>query len=226
MPLVEGGAATGAETGQTFPALLAFRLFGQGVAYFQGARTLIVSRQPVEALSLLRGLVTIAARFEQMTEENGEGLGLVFRLALDSLDDEIFEEIPTQVDSKRSLLQVADTAGLTIPDQVRDIQRSKIWRILTTEMQMAQHAANHAYGIAAFHMKAADQAGTVGFETGQRPGPFTDMIASACVIAQLELLRNAAPIFGWTIDGEAVSTLLIEAKELNEKSATDLRHNI
>ena len=35
----------------------------------------------------------IAARFEQMTEEHGEGLGLVIRLALDSLDDETLEHI-------------------------------------------------------------------------------------------------------------------------------------
>lgn len=227
MPLVEGGAATGAETAQTFPAVLAFQLFGQGVSYFQGARTLIISRQPAEALPLLRGLVTIAAPFEQMTEEYGEGLSLVFRLAFDSLDDEVLEDALAQIDAtKRNLLQIADTAGLTIPDQLRDVQNSEIWRTLTTEMQMAQHTANHDYGMASLHMKDADQTGTVGFETGQRPGPFTDLIESACVIAQLELLRHAAPIFSWTVDDEAINALIIEAKELNQESATDLEHNI
>lgn len=227
MPLVEGSAATGAEIGQTFPAVLAFQLFGQGVAYFQGARTLIASRQPAEALPLLRGLVTIAARFEQMTEEQGEGLGLVFRLVFDSLDDEAFDDAPTQIDAtKRTLLQIAGAAGLTIPDQLQDVQSSEIWRSLTTEMQMAQHTANHDYGMASLHVKLGDQTGTVGFETGQRPGSFTDLIASACVIAQLELLRYAAPIFGWTVDDEVVNALMIEAKDLNQESATDLEHNI
>jgi len=227
MPLVEGAAATGAEIAQTYPAVLAFRLFGQGVAYFQGARNLIVNRQPAEALLLLRELVTIAARFEQMTEEPGEGLGLVIRLAFDSLDAEVFEDAAAQVDGVRSsLLQVAATAGLAIPGQLRTVESSEIWRTLTTEMQMARHAAGHGYGMAGLHMKPADQTGTVAFDTGQRPGPFTDLIASACVIAQLELLRQAAPIFSWTIDAEAISGLIIEAKELNDRSAADIAHDI
>jgi hypothetical protein len=220
MPLVDAAAATGAETAQTFPAVLAFPLFGQGVAYFQGARTLIASRQPAEALPLLRGLVTIAVRFEQMTEEHGEGLGLAVRLALDSLDDEAFGDATTQAAATRgSLLQAAATTGLAVPDQLRTVESSEIWRSLTAEMQMARHAVDHSYGIAGLHMKPTDQTSTVGFETGQRPGPFTDLIASACVIAQLELLRHAAPIFGWTIDAESIDALITEAKELNETSA-------
>jgi hypothetical protein len=68
-------------------------------------------------------------------------------------------------------------------------------------------------------MKNANKSNLVGFETGQKPGPFTDLIASASVIARLELLRRATPIFGWTIDIESVSALIAEAKELNEASA-------
>jgi hypothetical protein len=217
MPLVDAAAATGAGIAQTFPAVLAFPLFGQGVAYFQGARTLIGSRQPAEALPLLRGLVTIAARFEQMTGEHGEGLGLVVRLALDSLD---LGNANTQADATRSnLLQATATAGVAVPDQLRTVESAEIWRSLTAEMQIAGRAVDHSYGIVGLHMKDAGHTNTVGFETGQRPGPFTDLIASACVIAQLELLRRAAPIFGWTIDAEAISALIAEAKELNEASA-------
>ena len=47
----------------------------------------------------------------------------------------------------------------------------------------------------------------------------TDLIASACVIAQLELVKHAAPMFGWTLDTETIDALLTEARELNEVSA-------
>jgi hypothetical protein len=161
-----------------------------------------------------------------MTEEHGEGLGLVIRLALDTVDDEAHGDATTQADTTRSgLLQAAATAGLAVPDQLRTLESSDIWRTLTNEMQIARRAADHSYGIVGLHMKPADQTNTVGFETGKRPGPFTDLIASACVIAQLELLRRAALIFDWTIDAEATSALIIEAKELNDKSAAEIEHN-
>jgi hypothetical protein len=101
------------------------------------------------------------------------------------------------------------------------VKGSRIWRSLTAEMQMAQRAAGHSFGIIGLHIKPVN-ASTVGFETGQRPGPFTDLIASACVIAQLELLGHAAPIFGWTIDADTVNALITEARELNESSARTL----
>jgi hypothetical protein len=69
------------------------------------------------------------------------------------------------------------------------------------------------------HVRPVDGANTVGFDTRLKPGRFTDLITSACVIAQLELLKHAAPIFGWTINTEMIDALLTEAKELNEASA-------
>jgi hypothetical protein len=35
--------------------------------------------------------------------------------------------------------------------------------------------------------------------------PLADLVASAAVIAMLDILRHAAELFGWTLDGEAVS---------------------
>lgn len=102
MPLMNTAAASGAETAQTHPQILAFQLFGQGVAYFQAAQTLIAAHRAIEALPLLRGLVTIAARFEQMTAEHGPGLGLMIRLALDWLSDEIFQSASERADDARS----------------------------------------------------------------------------------------------------------------------------
>jgi hypothetical protein len=45
------------------------------------------------------------------------------------------------------------------------------------------------------------------------------MIASACVIAQLELLRSAAKLLSWAIAEQEIHGLLAEARELNEASA-------
>lgn len=196
--LVDAAVASGTRTSQTAATELAFQLFGQGVAYFQGAQTLITSCQPAEALPLLCGLVTIAARFEQMTEPQGEGLGLLFRLALDSGGGRHPQESGDEQadDAGADYLQAADDAGLVIPDAVRPAQNSRIWRSLTFEMQMAQRAAESSYGMTGLHVRRVDNIASIGFEIKLRPGPFTDLIASACVIAQLELLKHAAPVFG------------------------------
>jgi hypothetical protein len=221
MPLVDAAAATGTETAHAYPAVLAFTLFGQGVAYFQAAQTLIVNCQPAEALPMLHGLVAVAARFEQITEEHGEGLGLVIRLTLDSFDKTPGDAATQAAIARSNLLQAADAAGLAVPDELRPVESSQIWRSLSAEMQMAQRATDHSLGIVGLHTRTL-QGSTIGFETVQRPGPFTDLIASACVILQLELLRYAAPIFGWTTDGETIGTLITEARELNEASARNL----
>jgi hypothetical protein len=221
MPMVDSAAATGTETAHAFPTALVFALFGQGVAYFQGAQALIISGQPAEALPLLHGLVVIAARIEQIIEEHGEGLGLVIRLALDSLTENPADASREAATTRSNLLQAAASAGLAVPDRLRTVESSRIWRSLATEMQMAQRATDHSFGIAGLHINPI-QARTVGFETRQRSGPFTDLIVSACVTAQLELLRNAAPIFGWNVDAEAINTLITEAREMNETSAKGL----
>jgi hypothetical protein len=75
MPLIDAATASVTNIGQTTPRFLAFNLFGQGVAFFQSAQTLINGNQPVEALLPLQGLTTIAARFEQVMQPDGAGSG-------------------------------------------------------------------------------------------------------------------------------------------------------
>jgi hypothetical protein len=220
MPLVDAATASGAEVGQAFPRMLAFNLFGQGVAYFQSAQTLIANSQPVEALPSLRGLVSIAARFEQLTHDGGEGLGLVIRLAVDSLDDELLDSVTDwAVTVKNELLQSAASAGVLVPDELRPLETTTIWQTLTAEMHMARHAVEGGYWPAGLHVRPGNEANHVGFHTKLEPGPFTDLIASACVIAQLELVKQAAAVFGWTINIERIDALLTAARELNEASA-------
>jgi hypothetical protein len=213
MPLVDAAAASGAGIAQEFPRGLAFNLFGQGVAFFQGAQALVAAGQPVEALPLLRELVIITARFEQLA---GAGtLGLVVRLALDTLPD----DLPAAAAARDDLLGTAAGAGLQIPASLPSAEDTAIWRALAAEMQLTQAMATSGLRAAGLHVtynSAADQAD---FRTRLQPGPFTDLVMSACVIAQLNLLKHAAPIFGWTVDRDRIDALLTEATDINEVSA-------
>jgi hypothetical protein len=220
MILVDTTATANAEVPQTISQVLAFNLFGQGVAYFRGAQALITSRQPVEALSLLHGLVIITARFEQMAREDGEGLGMIIRLALDAIDDRLFDVARDQANpAKDHLLRVATKAGLSIPENLQPVEDSAIWQTLTAEIQMSDSVSKGSYAAAGLHVTPDLERDTVNFKVYVKPGSFTDLIASACAIAQLELLNHAAPMFGWVIDTRTFVDLLTEAKQINESSA-------
>jgi hypothetical protein len=219
MPLVDAAAASGIGIAQVFPRPLAFNLFGQGVACFQSAQLLITDSRPVETLPSLYGLVTIAARFEQMTSEP-LGLGLVVRLALDALTEEPpgdnTDRIRTATDD---LLRSAYQVGLPVPGAAPPAETTAIWQSLSAEMLLAQRAINGSYLIAGLHVKPGNSSNSANFHTRLESGPLTDLVASACIIAQLDLLQHAAPIFGWTIDTSTLENLLAEARHLNEASA-------
>jgi hypothetical protein len=85
-------------------------------------------------------------------------------------------------------------------------------------MRLANNVIDGTFAATWPHLKQDDD-DHAGFYTQVDPGPFTEMIASACVIAQLELLKNAAKLFGWTLDTQKINDLLKEARELNEASA-------
>ncbi len=216
-PLVDTATASGVNMRQTMPRMLAFNLFGQGVAFFQSAHTLINDRRPVEALPALRSLAIIASRFEQVTDDSGPGIGIVLRMAL---------EMPSEIDAgpeltatyRDQLINSAASAGITIPDELPGPETSAIYSVLNLEMRLARSAVNGTYAAIWPHLKQQDAEHAV-FYTQVDPGPFTEMIASACVIAQLELLKHGAKLFGWTIDEPKINDLLDAARELNEVSA-------
>ena len=219
MPLVDAAAASGTSIAQAFPRPLAFNLFGQGVAYFQSAQLLITSGQPVEALPSMYGLVTIAARFEQMTSES-PGLGLAIRLALDALAEEFpgsnADHIRAATDE---LLRSAAQAGFPVPEGAPLAENTAIWQSLSVEMLLAQRAISSSYLMAGLHVKPGPSDNSADFHTRVESGPLTDLIKSACVIAQLDLLQHAAPVFGWTVETSTIENLLAEARQLNEASA-------
>jgi hypothetical protein len=215
IPLVDGVVATAAEKPYDRARVMAFNLFGQGVAFFQSAQTLIVGSQPAEALSSLRGLTLIAARFEQMSDPEGAGLGIVLRMVLNSAD-EISD--PGQGQQAHGVIQqVSEQLGIAIPDALPDPGSTAIYRSLNDEMGLARSAAEGSYVIVGLHIQAdAEQAG---FHTKRQPDFFTDMIATACVIAQLDLLKRAASLFDWSLDVTKVNELIAKATEMNNAAA-------
>jgi len=217
MPLVHAATASAAETRQTMPGLLAFNLFGQGIAFFESAQVLISDRRPVEALPALRGLAIIASRFEQMTDESGPGIGLILRIALD-MPGQLGAGTEAAAHYCEQLLGNAEAAGIAVPGDIPPADDSAVYRSLTLEMRLANSVINGTYAATWPHLKQHDD-DHADFYTQVDPGPFTEMVASACVVAQLELLKNAAKIFGWPLDMQKVNDLLKEARELNEASA-------
>lgn len=221
MPLVDAAAASGTGIAQPFPRPFAFNLFGQGVACFESAQLLIGDGRPLEALPSLRGLVTIAARFEQMTGDT-PALGLAVRLALDALTEELAGNAASRITAAADeLLRSAAQAGLPIPDTTPPPENTAIWQSLSDEMLLAQRAVNGSYLIAGLHIRPGNSSDRTDFHTRVESGPLTDLIKSACVIAQLDLLRHAAPMFGWTVDTRTLESLLTRARQLNEASAND-----
>lgn len=207
MPLVEEAAATqGALIAPIF--MIAFNLFCEGLALFQAAKTLIDAKQPVEAVTLLRGLVVIASRFEQMTDADGPGIGVMVRL--------FAPELPPG--DRAGMEAWASQAGVTVPDALPGPSDSAIWASLTHEMGLAHSVLDGTLGAVGLHVKVDDPE-HMNFNTCLTPGPVTEMISAACVMAQLELLKHAASLLGWTINSAQVDDLLAQAQALNHASA-------
>lgn len=114
VPLADAAAATGAALAYDLVRVMAFNLYGQGIAFFQSAQTLIAAAQPAEALLSLRGLGLIAARFEQMNDPDGPGLGIAIRIALDGIRDNGPDRQQTE-QAHGLIRQAADQGGIIIP---------------------------------------------------------------------------------------------------------------
>jgi hypothetical protein len=192
-------------------------MFGQAVAFFKSVRVLVDARQPVEALPALRGLVILAARFEQMTDPAGPGLGIAVRGVLDALEAVGADAGLTET-RRREILAAARSQGLAVPDVLTPPETSATYASLRVEMQLAVGAATGAYETTVLHVQKRD-AGHAGFQVALEPGPLTDMVSTAAVIAMLILLKRAASLFNWTLEVSQVDELLGEARAVNESAA-------
>ncbi len=216
VPLADAAAATGATVDYDPVRMLAFNLYAQGIAFFQSAQTLIAGAQPAEALLSLRGLGLIAARFEQMNDPGGPGLGIAIRIALDSLRGTAAD--PQQIDQAQDLTRkAADQSGLTVPDKIPAPEATAVYQSIILEMRLADQASNCGYGIASLHIEVDGE--RPGFHTKRQPDAFTEMIASACVMAALSMLKQAATVFDWSLDMTATDELITKASEINEAAA-------
>lgn len=222
MPLVDGVAGNGAYQEHTRASMFAFNMFGQAVAYFRSAEALLNAFFPAEALAPLRGLVLVAARFEQMTAPGSEGIGIAVRAALDAMT-ELRAAPDLTAQARQGVQSAAEAAGVTIPDQLAPPETTSIYRSLQAEMTMATSVVNGSYGAIHLHTVQADPE-HANFQVALEHGPLADLVASAAVIAMLNILSNAAQLFGWTADTAAITTTMGEARTLNDAAALlDLR---
>lgn len=217
MPLVDAAVASGAEVGHTQISMFAFNMFGQAVAFYRGIQVLLDARQPVETLPVLRGLGVLAARFEQMSEPGGSGLGIAARTVLDSID--LLGADVELADARRLEIDAAvRSLGVSVPDELDAPESTRIYASLKLEMEFALWATRGAYGVVGFHLRRMD-ADHAGFHVRLEPGPLTDLVSTAAVIAMLDLLRCAGAIFSWGLPTAEIESLLSEARAVNESAA-------
>lgn len=214
MPLVDAATASGADNSHSPASMFAFNMFGQAVALFQSTQALIDAHLPVEALTAVRGLTITAARFEAMADPAGPRLGIAVRAVMDALASSGAD--PELVASRLLDFNAgAKAAGLDLQSELPPFEESRIFRSLQAEMSMAADMLNVGYSSAGLHVVQVDDE-HAGFQTKLERGPLTDLVASAAAIAMLDTLRNAAVIFGWRIDAEAVDATLARAREVND----------
>ena len=219
LPLSDAAAATGAALPYNRARVMAFNLYAQGIAFFQSAQTLIAGDQPAEALLSLRGLGLIAARFEQIGNPDGPGLGIVMRIALDSVRETGADREQTE-QAQGLIRQAAERGRLIIPDGLPPSEATAVYRSILSEMRLADLASDGGYSIAGLHVQVdGDQ---LGFNTKHPSDAFTDMIASACVMATLNMLKHAVAVFNWSLDATAADDLIAKATEMNETAALEV----
>jgi hypothetical protein len=225
MPLVDGATGNGVYQEHVPAAKFAFNMFGQAVAYFRSTEALINAHLPAEALAQLRGLVLIAARFEQMTAPGSEGLGIAVRSVLNATV-ELGADADLTAQASQQIHGTAEAAGVLIPEQLAPPESAWIYKSLQAEMTMAANVVNGSYNATLLHTGQADPEHAY-FQVVLDHGPLADLAASAAVIAMLNILSDAAQLFGWTADAEAITTTMGEARVLNDSAALlDLRPTV
>ena len=138
-------------------------------------------------------------------------------MALDGLDEPDVER--EYAARRRPEMELGFASSGLVPTELPSAERTLIYQSLTAEMRLAASAADATYRAAGLHIPS-EPSDQIGFRTRLDPGPLTDMVSSACVVAALEVLKGAAALFDWTVDLQEVDRLLAEARQLNEESAT------
>lgn len=195
---------------EDFAQHAAFIFFGQGVAYLEATHALLRVKMPAEALPSLRGLTVSAARFEQMAAKGGPGLGIAVRMLANSIEE--------GGATAGALVDRALSAGMSVPAELPDVAHSPVYQTLSAEMALADTAMADSCSVAQFHVAGTDES-VFAFHTQIAPGHFTDLIASASVLAATSLLTHASAVLGWEVEPEPVARLTAEAQVVNLRAA-------
>ena len=105
-----------------------------------------------------------------------------------------------------------------MPEELAEPHTSAIWASLAHEMGLAHSVLDGDLGAVGLHVQIDDPE-HMQFNTRLDPGPVTEMISVAFVMAQPSCFQNAAGLLDWTIDSEPVDGLLTEARALNSAAA-------
>ena len=218
MALIDAAAADGP---QPFPRMHAFNMFGQGVAYFQSVMTLVSASQPTEALFTLRALAAIAGRFEQFCEIQGQWSRTRATHCIRRGRRPRGCNWWRHSRRTRRSHAASQIHYVQVPDDLPAVEETSVWRSLHFEAQLAEIAQN-PLGVVGLHQQQGDSTDHLGFHTHVASGPFTELIASAAVIAVINLLKNAAPILDLSLDADRADEVLQAAVQRNERSADAL----
>ena len=109
--------------------------------------------------------------------------------------------------------------AITIPDALPVAEATAVYRSIADEMRLAERASDGGYSIADLHVQVDGE--QPGFHTKRQPDAFTEMIASACVMATLNMLKHAATVFDWSLDIATTDELITKATEINEAAALE-----
>ncbi|GAA3013002.1 hypothetical protein LV75_000462 [Actinokineospora diospyrosa] len=210
--LIEESLANGLLPDRSIGHRFAFTLYGQAVAFFHSISKLIDFGHPIEALPVLRALVTLSARFKEMADPTGPGLGIAVRLALDSVDQ---HHPDVSLERQQEVLAAAAGFDLKVPEASTDPRSSTIYQRLRMEMLLADLTSVGAVQTAGMHLFD----GHPTFRVQQPSGPLTDLVSSAAAIAALNVLRNAATVLEWPLDTDKLVALLDRAHSANEAAA-------
>jgi hypothetical protein len=160
-----------------------------------------------------------------MTAPGSERLGIAVRSVLDAIA-ELGADPALTAQSVQQVQGAAEAAGMVIPEQLAPPESAWIYKSLQAEMTMAANVANGSYNATHLHTTQADPEHAA-FQVVLDHGPLADLVASAAVIAMLTILSDAARLFGWTVDAEAISAIMGRARALNDSAALlDLRPTV
>jgi hypothetical protein len=113
---------------------------------------------------------------------------------------------------RRHLLEVACPASMSMPADGPRVSRA----LRQYELALREWYVGGEW-LALSHLWIQVGTEQPGFHTKRQPDSFTDMIASACVMAQLDLLKRGAILFDWGLNDTRIDELIAKATAIKQR---------